>query len=180
MTDKTRWHASPLIFATLLHAGPTAPSFIVQVTRTPYRAMQRPATSRKRQRQSGAKSIACVLSLSDKSLIFWCRRRDLNPRPPAYEADALPLSYCGGRGGRKAARAPKCKLARAGARREGCLTARPADGKAQLCLIPLGEGRDHQPARPDADQSRDLIPACAALDSWRRSAGWYSLLFARG
>src|SRR5262249_21381147 len=25
----------------------------------------------------------------------WCRRRDLNPRPPAYEADALPLSYCG-------------------------------------------------------------------------------------
>lgn len=26
---------------------------------------------------------------------LWCRRRDLNPRPPAYEADALPLSYCG-------------------------------------------------------------------------------------
>ena len=25
----------------------------------------------------------------------WCRRRDLNPRPPAYEADALPLSYTG-------------------------------------------------------------------------------------
>jgi hypothetical protein len=25
----------------------------------------------------------------------WCRRRDLNPRPPAYEADALPLSYAG-------------------------------------------------------------------------------------
>ena len=24
-----------------------------------------------------------------------CRRRDLNPRPPAYEADALPLSYAG-------------------------------------------------------------------------------------
>ena len=27
--------------------------------------------------------------------IEWCRRRDLNPRPPAYEADALPLSYAG-------------------------------------------------------------------------------------
>ena len=26
---------------------------------------------------------------------MWCRRRDLNPRPPAYEADALPLSYAG-------------------------------------------------------------------------------------
>ena len=25
----------------------------------------------------------------------WCRQRDLNPRPPAYEADALPLSYAG-------------------------------------------------------------------------------------
>ena len=25
----------------------------------------------------------------------WCRWRDLNPRPPAYEADALPLSYTG-------------------------------------------------------------------------------------
>ena len=29
----------------------------------------------------------------------WCRRRDLNPRPPAYEADALPLSYAGHRRG---------------------------------------------------------------------------------
>src|SRR6266513_494955 len=23
-------------------------------------------------------------------MLGWCRRRDLNPRPPAYEADALP------------------------------------------------------------------------------------------
>src|SRR5688572_4417070 len=30
-----------------------------------------------------------------KRLSHWCRRRDLNPRPPAYEADALPLSYYG-------------------------------------------------------------------------------------
>lgn len=29
------------------------------------------------------------------SVSVWCRRRDLNPRPPAYEADALPLSYAG-------------------------------------------------------------------------------------
>src|SRR5262249_33480241 len=28
---------------------------------------------------------------------LWCRWRDLNPRPPAYEADALPLSYTGTR-----------------------------------------------------------------------------------
>ena len=35
----------------------------------------------------------------------WCRRRDLNPRPPAYEADALPLSYAGtGRNRRNCAR----------------------------------------------------------------------------
>src|SRR5215813_8512234 len=26
---------------------------------------------------------------------FWCRRRDLNPRPTHYECVALPLSYCG-------------------------------------------------------------------------------------
>jgi hypothetical protein len=25
----------------------------------------------------------------------WCRRQDLNPQPPAYKADALPLSYAG-------------------------------------------------------------------------------------
>jgi hypothetical protein len=25
----------------------------------------------------------------------WCRREDLNPQPPAYKADALPLSYTG-------------------------------------------------------------------------------------
>ena len=35
----------------------------------------------------------------DSEFVFllwsWCRRRDLNPRPPAYEADALPLSYAG-------------------------------------------------------------------------------------
>src|SRR6185503_214805 len=30
----------------------------------------------------------------------WCRWRDLNPRPPAYEADALPLSYTGKNGRR--------------------------------------------------------------------------------
>ena len=26
---------------------------------------------------------------------WWCRRQDLNPQPPAYKADALPLSYAG-------------------------------------------------------------------------------------
>ena len=33
----------------------------------------------------------------DRELVLmeWCRWRDLNPRPPAYEADALPLSYTG-------------------------------------------------------------------------------------
>jgi hypothetical protein len=25
----------------------------------------------------------------------WCQRRDLNPRPKAYESSALPLSYSG-------------------------------------------------------------------------------------
>ena len=25
----------------------------------------------------------------------WCQRRDLNPRPRAYESPALPLSYSG-------------------------------------------------------------------------------------
>src|SRR6185312_7202555 len=37
-----------------------------------------------------------VRSQADFQLVkWWCRRRDLNPRPPAYEADALPLSYAG-------------------------------------------------------------------------------------
>ena len=39
--------------------------------------------------------------VSEKARDFlksWCRRRGLNPRPPAYEADALPLSYAGCRG----------------------------------------------------------------------------------
>ena len=26
-----------------------------------------------------------------KSLKSWCRRQDLNPQPPAYKADALPV-----------------------------------------------------------------------------------------
>jgi hypothetical protein len=25
----------------------------------------------------------------------WCQRRELNPRPKAYESSALPLSYSG-------------------------------------------------------------------------------------
>ena len=30
------------------------------------------------------------------SAVFeWCQRRDLNPRPKAYESSALPLSYSG-------------------------------------------------------------------------------------
>ena len=29
------------------------------------------------------------------SLLKWCQRRDLNPRPKAYESSALPLSYSG-------------------------------------------------------------------------------------
>src|SRR2546423_14128025 len=28
----------------------------------------------------------------------WCQRRDLNPRPKAYESSALPLSYSGNTG----------------------------------------------------------------------------------
>jgi hypothetical protein len=27
--------------------------------------------------------------------VSWCQRRDLNPRPKAYESSALPLSYSG-------------------------------------------------------------------------------------
>ena len=26
---------------------------------------------------------------------YWCQRRELNPRPKAYESSALPLSYSG-------------------------------------------------------------------------------------
>ena len=29
------------------------------------------------------------------TILCWCRRRDLNPRPTHYECVALPLSYCG-------------------------------------------------------------------------------------
>src|SRR5664279_2562156 len=36
-----------------------------------------------------------TLETNFRLLEGWCRRRDLNPRPPAYEADALPLSYVG-------------------------------------------------------------------------------------
>jgi hypothetical protein len=32
---------------------------------------------------------------STSPLKHWCRRQDLNPQPPAYKADALPLSYAG-------------------------------------------------------------------------------------
>ncbi len=28
-------------------------------------------------------------------VLVWCQRRDLNPRPKAYESSALPLSYSG-------------------------------------------------------------------------------------
>ncbi len=28
-------------------------------------------------------------------ILKWCQRRDLNPRPKAYESSALPLSYSG-------------------------------------------------------------------------------------
>src|SRR5262249_2367221 len=31
------------------------------------------------------------------SIKKWCQRRDLNPRPKAYESSALPLSYSGSR-----------------------------------------------------------------------------------
>jgi hypothetical protein len=31
----------------------------------------------------------------EETLIKWCQRRDLNPRPKAYESSALPLSYSG-------------------------------------------------------------------------------------
>jgi transposase len=30
-----------------------------------------------------------------RTILVWCRRRDLNPRPTHYECVALPLSYCG-------------------------------------------------------------------------------------
>ena len=33
--------------------------------------------------------------LSGAPEIKWCQRRDLNPRPKAYESSALPLSYSG-------------------------------------------------------------------------------------
>ncbi len=41
---------------------------------------------------SGQKAI---LALFDRLFLNWCQRRDLNPRPKAYESSALPLSYSG-------------------------------------------------------------------------------------
>ena len=35
-----------------------------------------------------------LIDLEDLNL-NWCQRRDLNPRPKAYESSALPLSYSG-------------------------------------------------------------------------------------
>src|SRR5438105_373055 len=37
-------------------------------------------------------------SRSGGHLEKWCQRRDLNPRPKAYESSALPLSYSGSKG----------------------------------------------------------------------------------
>ncbi len=36
-----------------------------------------------------------TLSLFYRLFVKWCQRRDLNPRPKAYESSALPLSYSG-------------------------------------------------------------------------------------
>ena len=43
----------------------------------------------------GSLRATWLAKLKLRSSEGWCRRRDLNPRPPAYEADALPLSYVG-------------------------------------------------------------------------------------
>src|SRR6266542_4187686 len=52
-------------------------------------------------------------SLIDRKLIGWCQRRDLNPRPKAYESSALPLSYSG---------IALCLQALLHSARNGCLT----------------------------------------------------------
>src|SRR5947209_4314862 len=42
--------------------------------------------------------------------LIWCQRRDLNPRPKAYESSALPLSYSGTNGGQLNSKGPGVKL----------------------------------------------------------------------
>ena len=37
------------------------------------------------------------MAVARMAYAMWCRREDLNPQPPAYKADALPLSYAGTR-----------------------------------------------------------------------------------
>src|SRR5690242_19844302 len=54
----------------------------------------RPASMR------ATRSSAAPRELGVWPRVEWCRWRDLNPRPPAYEADALPLSYTGKNGRR--------------------------------------------------------------------------------
>ena len=39
------------------------------------------------------KKTACANIVPKASSLFWWQRRDLNPRPKAYESSALPLSY---------------------------------------------------------------------------------------
>jgi hypothetical protein len=41
-------------------------------------------------RRSRAAAMSCAPRPGSGRSSKWCRRRDLNPRPPAYEADALP------------------------------------------------------------------------------------------
>jgi hypothetical protein len=42
-----------------------------------------------------AKATKSLCLLGFVGVLRWCQRRDLNPRPKAYESSALPLSYSG-------------------------------------------------------------------------------------
>lgn len=50
--------------------------------------------------------ILCVFA----EVLKWCQRRDLNPRPKAYESSALPLSYSGKPSGLSREPSTRCQL----------------------------------------------------------------------
>jgi hypothetical protein len=78
----------------------------------------------------------------------WCQRRDLNPRPKAYESSALPLSYSGSRNHNIFPKQPlRCQIgtAESGA---GCL----AEARCRNCC----HHHDPQSATPDRFQGCQL------------------------
>ena len=83
---------------------------------------------------------------SDRSqALNWCGRGDSNPRPPAYEADALPLSYAG--------------MAEIGCELAPVLTATTRIGK-QPAFAKASAGKGAGGLRPDAARVDDRRPSC--------------------